>query len=108
MPNPLYPPRISRLATPPSPGDAGREGRRGGPGLVAAVAAIVAIAAERERAAGNLAALRDAVERALDTAAPSAAEPHQPASPELPHIAEAEPLPEEARLRRMRGLLRSG
>jgi hypothetical protein len=44
------------------------ESARPAPSLTAAIAAIVAVAAQRARATGDLPALRDAIDRALDSA----------------------------------------
>jgi hypothetical protein len=66
-------------------------------GLVAAVAGIVAVAAERARAAGDLGALRDAIERVLEAAAPPAGDPRECAT-DLPRISDADPGVEQIRL----------
>lgn len=78
-----------------------RSNRGGGgrptPELIAAVAGIVAIAAEKARAAGDLDALRHAIEAVLgpanDPGDPREEKPH-----ELPRIADADPLLEAMRL----------
>jgi hypothetical protein len=67
-PLPLTTPWSVRRAMPAVP-DTPRP-RQASPALVAAVAAVVAIAAERARAAGNLDALREAIEAALGADAP--------------------------------------
>jgi hypothetical protein len=79
------------------PEDPGPEAPRLAPGLIAAVAGIVAIAAEKARAAGDLAALRDAIEAALGPANDSA-DPREAGGPDLPCIADADPKVEAARL----------
>ncbi len=79
------------------PDDPGPDGPRLAPGLVAAVAGIVAIAAEKARAAGDLGALRDAIEAALGPANDSA-DPRETGRPDLPRIADADPAEEAARL----------
>jgi hypothetical protein len=68
------------------------------PGLSAAVAAIVAVAAQRARAVGTYDALREAVEAALDAAAPPPPDPREIGG-ELPRIADADPAEEAGRLR---------
>ena len=78
--------------------DAPRAARRARPGLIAAVAAIVAVAAERAQATGDLGALRDALEAALD-AAGSPPDLQQEGAAEMPHVADADPAAEAARLR---------
>lgn len=83
-------------------------GLRGPAGLVAAVAGIVAIAAERARAAGDLGALRDAIERVLDGTAPPAADPREPGGADLPRIADADVALEEPRLRALLARLQPG
>ena len=68
------------------------------PNLHAAIAGVVAVAAERAAAAGELAALRDAVERALDAAEVAAADPREADMTALPDIADHDGT-EETRLR---------
>ncbi|WP_372622309.1 hypothetical protein [Falsiroseomonas sp.] len=99
MPSPL-PAARSWLAAASSlsVSEPGRSGRRPA-GLVAAVAGIVAVAAERARAAGDLGALREAIERALDAAAPPAGDPREPGATDLPRITDADPALEQTRLR---------
>lgn len=67
------------------------------PDLIAAVAGIVAIAADKARVAGDLDALRHAIEAALGPAKdgrdPRAEKPH-----DLPRIADADPPLEPTRL----------
>lgn len=76
--------------------------------LIAAVAAIVALAAERARAAGDLGALREAIERALDSATPGSDDPRDDPGAELPRIADADPRLEESRLRALLARLQPG
>jgi hypothetical protein len=85
-------------ATPMDPRSDPLAARRS-PRLVAAVAAIVAIAAERARAAGDLGALRDAIDRVLDGAGPPAGDPRDPDMADLPRIIDADPVLEEKQLR---------
>lgn len=74
---------------------------RSSPDLVPAVAGIVAIAAERARVSGDLPALREAVERALDAALPAPTDPREADCVALPRITDADPSEEPARLRRL-------
>lgn len=68
-------------------------------GLASAVAGIVSVAAQRALAAGDLPALREAIERALDTVAGTpATDPRDAVNPEVPHIADAEPAREREQL----------
>jgi hypothetical protein len=76
--------------------------------LIAAVAAVVGLAAERARAAGDFAALRDAIERALDAAAPASADPRDGPGTDLPRIVDADPALEESRLRNLLARLQPG
>ncbi|HEV7263711.1 MAG TPA: hypothetical protein VGN83_02155 [Falsiroseomonas sp.] len=96
----LLPAARAWLAAPNSTptAETGRSGR-GPQGLVSAVAGIVAVAAERARAAGDFGALRDAIERALDAAAPPAGDPREPHATDLPRITDADPAQEQVRLR---------
>jgi hypothetical protein len=67
MPTPLSLPVT--WSTPLPPVEARRVPGRGTPAMIGAVAAVVGIAAERCRATGDLAALRDAIDSALEAAA---------------------------------------
>jgi hypothetical protein len=78
------------------------------PALAAAVAAIVAVAAERARAAGDLGALRDAIESALDAIAPPGGDPRDADAADLPRIADMDPAREAAALSALLGRLRAG
>uniref|UniRef100_UPI0022EB17B5 hypothetical protein n=1 Tax=Falsiroseomonas oryzae TaxID=2766473 RepID=UPI0022EB17B5 len=51
------------------------------------------------RLSGDLAALRDAIDRALDAASPAPTDPRELGAPDLPRIADADPTQEELRLR---------
>jgi hypothetical protein len=85
-----------------------KRGSSGPPRLVAAVAGIVAIAAERARAAGDLGTLREAIERALDAVALSAADPRDVPPADLPRISDTDAAVEEMRLRALAGRPRRG
>jgi len=65
--------------------------------LIAAVAGIVSVAAAKARRTGQFGALRDAIEAALDPANDS--DPREAGQPDLPRIADADPLLETLRLR---------
>lgn len=77
--------------------DQARPDGRLAPGLIAAVAGIVAIAAEKARAAGDLSALRDAIEAAIGPAN-DAEDPREGCTLDAPCIADADPALEAQRL----------
>lgn len=95
-PRPAFAAEGPRRLHPPAPGHA--LPGQASPNLYAAIAGVVAVAAERAVAAGELAALRDAVERALDAAEVAAADPREADMADLPAIADHDGA-EEARLR---------
>lgn len=76
--------------------DPGRAGGRLPGALIAAVAGIVSVAAEKARRSGQLGALRDAIDAALGPA--NDADPREVEQPDLPRIADADPLREAMRL----------
>jgi hypothetical protein len=57
--------------------------------LIAALVPVVALVADRARAAGEIAALQDALAVALEDRSPGGADPREAAAPRLPGITDA-------------------
>ncbi len=81
-----------------------RESQRAAPpprltyALISAVAGIVSLAAQRSAAVGEYEALRDAVERALEAALGPLPDPRDLDAPDMPRIADADPVAEAHQL----------